>query len=763
LTLNDDSKIGTTLDGEKFKRETRVLKDDKHTIQLGSWDQKFTIRWQPVLLTFQSFTRAEKANGGIDYFRSRLEPLDVKIAEDYYPRDTTHVVATKRNTPKGLLALANANYLVTSAYVDAIERAATSAPNPSDPQNPVPSPLEEDFDTNWPEAMPYVPEAGKEPVQRDAVLFEPDGDRATVFSGYTFVFVNENQYETLSNVVFQAGGKALLFKPTPGETRPDEFVEYVKNTAGEKGLGELEDGSEGRGVVVVRLTEGSPEFDVWRDSFVTNVDLQLNQRSINQNEFLDAIVMKDARPLRKKLEEEVEWMSSAVQPPSSNGKACVCIVGALINGNLGPSAAPLEGCQRQPNTSMKPPPTPSHTQPASAAPQVPPSEQPSTAKRRVRRAVTQSRFKGFDDFDPSQLPKPSPPEDDGEEDVMQGIVDAAPSQSVASPSQSSEGTQKSTQRGRKRQASYDEERQNLMDAILPAATALKRRKLAEREAQGGASDVQQPEEKAIPARDRPRKRNEKEIDVIALARERREAEEEAAAKDAESLREAMEGMDVEDLKRLVQTEEMEIKPRRRPARTQGEDEEGQNDRWDPAWNGRKNFKKFRRRGEPERMRGQRVIVGLEEVKRKGLGIGEEYWLEAGGKSQPQRQSQTQSQAQRRESQGATQIQNEPGSRKKFSRIVEDESGSEPEEEATAIDTDRRSQKESRTQTSRSTGRAESSTAHVATTSSGSKKRSATAASAKAQPPAKKGRFGGRRDDSDDSDEDELKFRFKRKR
>ena len=42
LTLEDDSKIGTTLDGEKFKQETRTLTKDEHTIQLGSWDQKFT-------------------------------------------------------------------------------------------------------------------------------------------------------------------------------------------------------------------------------------------------------------------------------------------------------------------------------------------------------------------------------------------------------------------------------------------------------------------------------------------------------------------------------------------------------------------------------------------------------------------------------------------------------------------------------------------------------------------------------------------------
>jgi len=317
-----------------------------------------------------------------------------------------------------------------------------------------------------------------------------------------------------------------------------------------------------------------------------------------------------------------------------------------------------------------------------------------------------------------------------------------------------------------------------MDAIVPAAAAMKRRKLAEQE-HDGAATARQHEQEATAAKARPKKRKEKEIDVIALARERREAEEEHAARDAESLREAMEGMDVEDMKRLVQTEHMEIKPRQRPVRLEGDAASEADDRWDPAWNGRKNFKKFRRRGESERMRGHRVIVGLEEVKRKGLGIGEEYWLEAGGQSQSQRQSQSQgkNQGRRTESQGASQAQGGAARKKKFSHLVGDDSDPEPDDEVVVVEpqelpsveslreepsANRQSQKE-RTQTSKSTGTAESSTMQSATLTSGSKKRSATAASVKAQPPAKRGKLGGRRNDTDDSDEDELKFRFRRRK
>jgi len=136
-----------------------------------------------------SFTKAENANGGIEFLRQRLEPLDVKITEDFFAQYTTHLVVSKRNTPKGLLALTSAKYLVTSAYVAAIERVTTSATGLDEP-----SPLEEDFDAHWPEAMEYVPDVAKEPVVRPAELYKPDPERANIFSGYTFIFANENQY-----------------------------------------------------------------------------------------------------------------------------------------------------------------------------------------------------------------------------------------------------------------------------------------------------------------------------------------------------------------------------------------------------------------------------------------------------------------------------------------------------------------------------------------------------------------------------------------
>ena len=41
LTLTDDSRVGTYLDGEKFLKENRVLTKNEHEIKLASYEQIF--------------------------------------------------------------------------------------------------------------------------------------------------------------------------------------------------------------------------------------------------------------------------------------------------------------------------------------------------------------------------------------------------------------------------------------------------------------------------------------------------------------------------------------------------------------------------------------------------------------------------------------------------------------------------------------------------------------------------------------------------
>lgn len=200
---------------------------------------------------------------------------------------------------------------------------------------------------------------------------------------------------------------------------------------------------------------------------------------------------------------------------------------------------------------------------------------------------------------------------------------------VDAPSQVNGDTQAINPRKRAAPSSDEEEEKHMIDKLLPAATAMKRRKkeeAEEAERNGVPAEtsfsLSKSQTKPEPVKKRKPK---KEVDIKEMVREGREAEEEAGRRDEENLRDTLGGMTVEEMKNLAVVEEVELPARReQPQRINGEHD----DRWDERWNGRRNFKKFRRRGEgTQARRGQSVIVPLEEVKRKDFGIGEDYWLE----------------------------------------------------------------------------------------------------------------------------------------
>ena len=188
-----------------------------------------------------------------------------------------------------------------------------------------------------------------------------------------------------------------------------------------------------------------------------------------------------------------------------------------------------------------------------------------------------------------------------------------------------------SQNHRKRAApvSEEENEEDQIDRLLPAAAAMKRRRIEDAEEaeqnhiSNGGSFKTSPKNADLDKIRKPKQ----EVNIREVVRERREAEEEAAIRDEENLRDALDGMDVEEVKRLVIVEDMEMSERAKKHQGSAHDMEN-NNRWNERWNGRKNFKKFRRPGEgaPVR-RGQSVIVPLEEVKTKDYGIGEPYWEE----------------------------------------------------------------------------------------------------------------------------------------
>ncbi|CCF34210.1 FHA domain-containing protein [Colletotrichum higginsianum] len=732
------TKTGTTVDGHKYKGEKHVITELAAEIKMGGCPDMFRLSWHPVVLTF-SFSSRELQADPFSRLRAELEQFDVKLAADYNIQHTTHVVTKKRNTSKGLQALINGRYIVTDSFIDAIVAAATPS---TDGNGTATSALEDDFDANWPDPLSHLPPRGGEPVERPPSAYAPNESRREIFEGYTFIFYDKGQFNTLLAPITNGKGKALYTNVEPNSTIVDDFILYVKTEAGEKGLGSFEDGSEGRGVVVVRFTPSKGDSVDWYADFFTQVSLRLDHRPIEQNEFLEAILINDAGILRRPLE---------VDPTQ-----------------LPPDTAPHQQANADPNSmDIDHPNVSQNTQESSSG------SKTVAAKSRVRRAATR-RFAGFDaDDDEEEAMTPPVTEsalsnvsaNDEPEEGLFVSQEVPPPEEIAESS--NEMTHKSTRR--KRPAAQDDS----IEDIIPTAAAVKRRRIAAGEEavprQKSPSATMAPDPKAVPKA----KKIKKEIDVLDVARQQREEMEARAKAEKEDLANLPDDVDLSEIRRLHIVEEMPI---RQPTANNSHDQDAENSRWDPRWNGRKNFKRFRTRGELTGRPPQKVIVPLTHVKTKEFGIGDDYWLED---SQSKKKGNEIQKSGTNTTEPAASPASRPASRQQ--RIVlsddseeeedqampdeepepEPEPGPEPEPEPEPEPTP--------APRARSTRAAATATQSQNTTQTQSQrqtraKRAAPAAPAK-EPPAKKARATRKPievADSDDSD-DELKFKFGRRR
>jgi hypothetical protein len=700
----------TTLKSKKaadgtLEYDKATLTGTEHTIRLAQGYAPFKIVWRPVVLTYASRESKEfKARS------AQLHALDIKTTTDFLFDKTTHVVSQKRNLPKVLSGLVAGKHIVTGDFLDAILRVSTTSVDGA--ENYEPSKLEEDFDESWPKEKEYIPSVGAEPVARPQEMLEPDPSRADVFSGLTFVFLVESQYNSLLEPITGGGGKGLLFDVRPGETTVEEYVDYVHSVAGKKKRSRTN--SDKLPVVTVRLA-GYPEgMEEWAVRFVTGVDRTLNQRSILQNEFLDVVITKDRASLQRPPTESVTFPSSAPEP------------------------VPTQHSTRDPtpvSQSRAPSPT------KSVSPEKSEVVKP-VVRKRVHRPRTGGRFTGFDDYEPP--PKRTKVEDkpmEGiQESIQSSVIPDRTSQDNTTPATQTQHTQ--------RLAAHDAiQKEEQMDTLFPAAAAMKRQRAATRAPSASvepeASELVQRTmgrgKEALEKLQRAQARAAgRELNVREQTRIRIKEEEERRKADEESLQEALEGIDIAKIRNITAIEEMELRPR--ADRVTARQSQADGERWNPEWNGRKNFKKFRRRGAERGVPTHRVIVALEEA----------FFLEDVEPSASFR-----SRRSRQEQPDDDESEPEPGFvRRKRSQATEvinvEDSGPDDEEEAPVARTQRSS---GRTQRVAETQVDDTETQ----TQTRGKKRGPAATTG--QPASKRGKVS-RRDD--DSDEEETGFRFRRR-
>jgi Second BRCT domain on Nijmegen syndrome breakage protein/FHA domain len=663
VTITDEkSKQGTFVDGELLKDDTRELTKPEHSIRPGAFHHELMIRWQPCVLTF-SFTKKEIKADALKSKRERLEELDIKVVADYLNASTTHVIAGKRNTAKGLQAIVQGKYIVADSYVDALIYAATPA-DLGEEENL--SPLELDFDTAWPKEADHLPPAGKEPTTRPAESYAPNQSRSNVFENFVFIFGDQTQYDNLLPPITLGHGKALLYKIVNGDTTADELVEYMHNAAGQKGFGDARKDSDKGGVILVRWM-GRDQYSDWTQSLINDVALKLKQRAIDQADFLDAILANDASTLRRAILSSTVGGGSA-PPPTAVSIQSIRQASSSAHQQRGISKKdPIVGLLAPSSHSLPPaPPTSSATQnaeshsiPSRPEPAVNthaitradapattnshPGEAPLPPKKSRLRGVPIPKFTDFDDgFDPDSIPSytaedyldSQPPFQSQFQSREQSHTSRDAS---AAPHIKDEPPASTRKRRHSPSPSADVDSMNDdMDDILPAATAMKRRKLAS-ETGVNTNGRAVPKNKGSivpPLTDKTKlRKKEKEIDVLETVKAQREAEEEAARRERLDLAEGL-GYENDEKKPadLVVVMTMEL-PVRKGREAEGDSGEARHsDRWDPKWNGRKNFKRFRKirvgdGGSQERSMGHQhqVIVPLVEVKRNTYGFGEKFW------------------------------------------------------------------------------------------------------------------------------------------
>lgn len=678
-----------------------------------------SISWEPVVFAF-SFTSKELQTDPLTTLRGRFEQLDIKLVTEYVD-STTHVVSKKRNTAKGLQALINGKHIVTETFLDAVAEAGNLADGAETTDL---SPLEQDFDQNWPDAMQHLPPRGGEPVQHPDSTYAPDAGRRDIFEGYSFIFYDPVQYNNLLAPITSGGGKALLRNVVPEETSVDDFVQYVKSVAGEKGLGAFNDGSEGKGVVVVRFVPSKGGSVNWYVDFFRSVSLRLDHRPVEQSEFLEAILIKDASILRRPL--EVESAHNTQHQALENPE--------VANGAQHPAT----------QAEMS---------------QAPEESQLAPRRGRTRRTVKR-RFAGFggdDDVDMDDIPAASVPVNQPATRAPTQNATQAPAEEEGlfvsqEPDAPLETLQSSNARSsqRKRRASPLPQ-DGLMDGMTTAAERFKRQRIERGE------DLEEPAEQMetetaekIPEP----KKIKKEFDILAIAAQNREQEEARARAEKEDLANLPDDVDLAEIRRLNIVEEIEV---RQPSHPRTREQDVRDGRWDPKWNGMKNFKRFRQRGEATGRQPVKTIVPLTQVKTKEFGVGDDYWLED---EETERRKRNSSQAPATQSQPSAPTAPSASSRaqkRAYANVISDSS----DEESNSV-SQRSSVPATRTRGAQTQSQAKSKSQASQNTSQGSKR--AAAEPAAGQQPPKRSRPTRRAVEVADSDsDDELKFRFGKRR
>lgn len=563
VVTDEGSKAGTNVDGELLKGRSQELKDAAHSIRPGNCPYELVVTWVPQVLTVSLLKKEIKA-GALKDRQEKLKELDVKVTSDYLPGQTTLLLVGKRNTAKGLQTLIEGRSIVAESYIDALVYAATPAALQEEEDL---CPLELDFDENWPDPALHLPPAGKEPTDKTADAYKPEARRKHIFEKFVFVFFTHQQYENLMPAITTGHGKASLYEVDPQKTTIEQGLDYLRNTAGHKVAN-----AKG-GVLLVKHNNETESSSL--SEFIDKLASKLGFEAVDQSAFLDAVLASDASQLK-----------IAYQTGDRSSNAQIELK----------------------NTARIATPPPTDDRNSTVVQEVMHSEDSPRPRKRAR--FTRARKNILDDFDDDFNPDAigQYKEDEIEQPrAMKAVVDNDDRLVKDEPDSQPRSTS----------LALDTAADNRMDALFPASAAIRRAKAAA-EAEAGRHGLRTEDSRV--AQLVPRTAPLKEVklmDVRATVKAEREKEE----VDGRKKKEEQARLQAEDNEfgsgpaNLVQIHEYQLPVRDKSAgpatRVHGSD-------WKPAWEGRKNFKGFRRARDVRSADGdiqprRKIIVPVVEV------------------------------------------------------------------------------------------------------------------------------------------------------
>ncbi|KAJ6084644.1 hypothetical protein N7486_011444 [Penicillium sp. IBT 16267x] len=578
VTVTDlNSKKGTLVDGEQIQGGDRVLNGDEHIIQLGRYGH-------PLRSVFPTPTYAETSSDASSIHRIRWEPVVFSFSFSSKEMRVEDPLAKVRSKLEDLDIKTIIPYIVnqTTHVVQSKRNTAKGLQALTNGKAIV--------NNSYIDALVYA---------TTPTDFENDEALSPLETDFDAAWPNETDYlpppgnEPITR-------PAAAFAPNPARINVFEGYTFVfgdaaqfenlqaaiNNGQGKALFYQIEDGVTTAAEIVKFMKEaaGHKRGDNGDDGPGKVVLVRFRSKDEHETWSIEVgnevALMTDRRVI-----EQREFLDAILGNDAS--PLCRPLPCEEGSSQTSISATPLEPQPQQVQNNSRPPsPPPAPEQDyrsmSSSKPKAP----------RVRKFV--SKMKAFDDgFDMDSIPVYTPDDDTNDTPAM----DYEPE-----PSQRTEPLEK-----------VEEAEEDVVTDLLPGARAMKRRR--EEMDQGRHSRVAHVEPEVTPKPKRAK------LDIREAARKHRDEEEEQrkAEEDAHLSQDA----NVEDLRNLAIVEEIEI-----PVREKRSREDPSNDRWDEQWNGRKNFKRFRRKGEPRhaRQRVQSVIVPLEEVTRKDFGIGEHQWV-----------------------------------------------------------------------------------------------------------------------------------------